>query len=225
MKLLLVNPNTNAATTAAMLAIAQEHAPPGGEIIGVTAPFGVPLITEPDALEEAGRAVETLFETPFPAEIDGVILAAFGDPALEPLRRRLACPVTGIAEAGMLEAATPQRAFAVVTTTPALVGSIAGLAERYGLGRHYLGTELVAGDPLAVMKDPVALPRALEAACLSAIRRWKPEALIIGGGPLAVAARAIASLIPVPLIEPVPAAVRLAIRRATQASEAKWRSA
>ncbi len=55
MKLLLINPNTNAATTEAMRRIAQESAPPGVTILAKTAPFGVPLITESVACGIARR--------------------------------------------------------------------------------------------------------------------------------------------------------------------------
>jgi Asp/Glu/hydantoin racemase len=41
---------------------------------------------------------------------------------------------------------------------------------------------------------------------------------VIGGGPLAAAAEALAPRLPVPVIEPVPAAVRAAVRRAREAA-------
>ncbi|WP_239519851.1 aspartate/glutamate racemase family protein, partial [Stenotrophomonas maltophilia] len=78
-------------------------------------------------------------ETP-PKGLNGVIVSAFGAPALQNLRQHMTVPVTGIAEAGMAEAAAGGRRFAVVTTTPNLVTSIAGLAERYGHGPAFLGT-------------------------------------------------------------------------------------
>jgi allantoin racemase len=37
--------------------------------------------------------------------------------------------------------------------------------------------------------------------------------VVIGGGPLALAARALSATAPVPLVEPLPAAVRLALTR------------
>ena len=51
---------------------------------------------------------------------------------------------------------------------------------------------------------------ALEQACNEALGKSgiKPASLIIGGGPLALAARALADRMPVRLIEPVPAAIR-----------------
>jgi Asp/Glu/hydantoin racemase len=92
------------------------------------------------------------------------------------------------------------------------VDSIAATASVHGhIG--FAGTWLTRGEPAALMADPAALRAALHAACLAAIAESGADALVIGGGPLAVAARALAGAVPVPLIEPVPAAVRLSIAR------------
>ncbi|MGP9820741.1 aspartate/glutamate racemase family protein [Salinarimonas sp. NSM] len=208
MRLTLVNPNTSRATTDAMVAIAAEVA--GLPVRGVTARFGAPLIADPQALAVAAQAVEALADD-LAAELadgDAVIVAAFGDPGLAALRARLSCPVTGIAEAGMAEAAAHAPRFAVVTTTPALAPSIAANAQALG-HEHFVGTFVTPGDPLAIMADTDALVAALEAACRRAIDDGGADAIVIGGGPLAVAARRLAGRLPVPLVEPVPAAVRL----------------
>jgi Asp/Glu/hydantoin racemase len=210
MRLILVNPNTNAATTAAMTAIAAEAAGAAATVEGLTAPFGVPLITQPAALSVAADAVAAL--APALSGADAVIVAAFGDPGLMRLRAALPVPVTGIAEAGMAEAAAGGRRFAVVTTTPALVDSIAATAAGYG-HTGFAGTWLTPGEPAALMAEPAALRDALHGACLAAVAEGGAEALVIGGGPLAVAARALPDAVPVPLIEPVPAAVRLSLAR------------
>ena len=130
----------------------------------------------------------------------------------------LPCPVTGIAEAGMAEAGAGGRRFAVATTTPDLRDSIAATAARHGHG-SFAGTWTTPGDPAALMADADALVRALEAACRAAIAEGGAEAVVIGGGPLARAARALAGTLPVPLIEPVPAAVRLSLVRLRRESQ------
>lgn len=213
MKLLLINPNTNVRTTEAMLDIARASAPDGVEIVGMTARTGAPLITNPAALREAAVAVEALLEPGAPAGVDGVIIAAFGDPALSALRNRLAIPVTGIAEAGMAEAGQGGRRFAIVTTTPDLTESIAAAAKRYGHDSTFLGVELTGGDAVRVTNDPDLLPGALRSACQRAIARLGASAIVVGGGPLAISARRIATEVSATLIEPVPAAVRLAVKR------------
>jgi Asp/Glu/hydantoin racemase len=212
LQLLLVNPNTNVATTERMVEIAREAAPPGVVIEGATAGFGAPLITEPGALAIAADAVEALVQSADTRRFDGVIVAAFGDPGLDRIRAIVPFPVTGIAEAGMAEAAAGGRRFAVATTTPDLVASIEGLASRYGHAAFFIGTYLTTGHLEALMREPERLADALEDASREAIAAGA-EAVVIGGGPLAVAARTIAPRIPVPIVEPIPAAVGLAIAR------------
>jgi allantoin racemase len=89
---------------------------------------------------------------------------------------------------------------------------IAGTAARYG-HRGFAGTWTTSGDPAALTADPPALEAALAACVDEAIREGGAEAIVIGGGPLAVAARALMATSPVPLVEPVPAAVRLSLAR------------
>jgi allantoin racemase len=209
----LVNPNTSEATTATMVRIAQAEAGARATVVGVTARFGAALITEPEALAVAAQAVAAL--APELAEADAVIVAAFGDPGLDVLRAALPRPVTGLAEAGMAEAAAGGRRFAVVTTTPDLRDSIAATARRYGHA-GFAGTWTTPGDPAALTADPPALLAALDAACRRAIGEGDAEAIVIGGGPLAEAARALAPRCPVPLIEPLLAAIRLSLVRLAQ---------
>lgn len=212
-RLLLVNPNTNVATTETMRRIAAEAAPTGTAVEALTAQFGAPLITDAVALSVAADAVAALADRIAALAPQGVIVSAFGDPGLAALRERLACPVTGIAEAGMAEAAA-SGPFAVATTTPDLVSSIAAAARGYGHGAAFLGVTLTVGDVHAVMADAVRLEAALETACREAVDRLGARAVVIGGGPLAEAARALAGRIGVPVVAPIPAAVRLAYRRA-----------
>jgi len=215
--LILVNPNTSQSTTAMMVDIALDAVDPGVSVDGMTAEFGVPLITHETALDEASRAVAALAPAIQDRKPSGVIVSAFGDPGLDVLRESLDCPVTGIAEAAMAEAAVDDtgqpRRFSVVTTTPLLAASIAARATRYGHGEVFAGVRLTPGDPATLMADPAAVTEALALTCEAAIRLDGAQALVIGGGPLALAARALRPRFIVPIIEPIPAAVRLALKR------------
>ena len=210
MKIALVNPNTSASTTAMMVAIARRTLPPGAEVTGITATFGAPLITDTKALDIAAQAVVALADRL--DGYDGVIIAAFGDPGLLALRALLPCPVTGIAEAALREAAGNGRRFAVATTTPGLRAAIAQQAASLP-GARFAGTFITPGDPHHVMADPARLVAALQQACDAAITQGRAEAVIIGGGPLGAAADALRDRLPVPLIAPIPAATRLLCAR------------
>lgn len=213
-RLLLVNPNTDAGTTATMRFLAQAAASAGTMVEALSAPYGVPLITNEQALATAAQAVSALAGQIATNMPDGVIVSAFGDPGLEALRLRLTCPVTGIAEAAMRVAGSGGRPFAVVTTTPDLVGAIEATARAYGHGEALRGVVLTKGDVHAVMADHDRLVDALAEACARAIKRLSVQALVIGGGPLGLAAQQLSDRFPIPIIAPIPAAVRLAQRRA-----------
>jgi allantoin racemase len=92
MRLLLVNPNTNAATTEAMLSIAREVAPDGITVEGATALFGESLITDVKALAIAAEAVEALLTPPRVAGIDGSSLRPSAIQASLAFEERCQCP-------------------------------------------------------------------------------------------------------------------------------------
>jgi len=83
----------------------------------------------------------------------------------------------------------------------------------YGYRDRFTGVRLTPGDPVALTADREALTEALGAACREAVELDGAQALVIGGGPLALAARALKGRFTVPIIEPVPAAMRLALKR------------
>ena len=194
-----------------MVEIATAVASPATSVVGATAAFGVPLITDEDQLATARDAVVALAADIAP-DVRGIIVSAFGDPGLHDLKRLLAVPVTGIAESAFLEASQSGEAFAVVTTTPKLVVAIGRMVDRMGLAERFVGTFLTEGDAAEITNDPQRLPGALGRASQHALAAGA-RSIVIGGGPLAVAARAIAGTLPVPVIEPIPAAVRHIERR------------
>ncbi|MCW0000989.1 aspartate/glutamate racemase family protein [Pararhizobium sp. YC-54] len=212
--LLLINPNTNVVTTQEMVEIARKTAPVAQAVEGVTVLRGSPLIYDDEMLSVSASAVAELAKTLDLNRYSGIIVAAFGDPGIDALRRLSPVPVTGIAEAGIIEAAGNGRRFSIVTTTPDLVCAIHKRVEGYGYGDAFTGVRLTEGDVIALMSDPARLENSLMDACAAAIADDGAEAIIIGGGPLAVHAVALSPRFSVPIIEPVPAAVRLVITRA-----------
>ncbi|TCP42258.1 aspartate/glutamate racemase family protein [Rhodovulum marinum] len=196
---LLMNPNTNMATTAAMVRIAADILP---GITGWTAPRGPEIIVTEAALDAAALVVAG---ADLPA-VRGVIVSAFGDPGRDALARRLACPVIGIGEAAACEARQAGR-FAVVTITAGLQGRIDALMQGCAENATYLGCYLTEGDPIDLMADPDALDTALLAASEQAAAAGA-RTVIIGGGPLGEAADRLESCAPVPLVAPIRAAAR-----------------
>ncbi len=213
MRLLLINPNTNQATTATMQRIAQAAAPAGVVIEAATVTHGAALLTNEALLAMGAVATEALVASTDLSPYAGIIIAAFGDPGLDACRALAPIPVTGIAEAAMEEAAAFGR-FAIATTTTDLVEAIARRLIAYGHADRFAGTWLTPGDAAALMADPARLEAVLGQVVAEGIAASAPDAVIIGGGPLAAVAERLRPRFTVPLVEPVPAAVRLAVSRA-----------
>ncbi|MGY8633460.1 aspartate/glutamate racemase family protein [Bradyrhizobium sp. 14AA] len=214
LRILLINPNSLEATTAMMVAIARSAAAAGFEIIGATAMRAPPMIVSAEALDAAAPEVVEIAGA-HQNLCDGMIVAAFGDPGLAGINSALRLPAVGIGESSMLEAAEGGRRFGVATTTPLLKAKIDALPEALGLQSHYTGTRFADGDPQALMRDPALLRDALAGAVEACIAQDGAEAVIIGGGPLGEAARELQPMFAVPVIAPIPSAVRRIIRLVT----------
>jgi len=206
-RILLINPNSSTETTDMMVAIAQAVAADGVTVVGATAHRSPAMIVEPHALTAAeGEVVEIGIARA--AAVSGIMVAAFGDPGCNQLRARVDIPVVGIAEASMLEAASPNRRFGVATVTPRLAEAIAARAVGLGLGDLYTGIRLTQGDPQRLAADSERLIEALSEAIARCIGDDGAEAVIIGGGPLGRAATVLAARFNTPIIAPIPAALR-----------------
>ncbi len=212
-RIALLNPNTDRRTTEAMTAIARNCLPLGLVIEGRTVQTGAAMITTEDALDAAAKVVTVEGISIAEEGFDGIIIGGFGDPGLEMLRPCVSVPVVGIAEAAMTEAGCGGRRFSVVTVTPELIVSIRNSASRYG----YEGQLASVRTAPEVPKDMLAKLSLLETMLLDlsrvAIRDDGAEAIVIGGGPLAPAAPFVASMLPIPIVNPVCAAVRLMDQR------------
>ncbi|GHD02870.1 hydantoin racemase [Pseudorhodoferax aquiterrae] len=206
-KVLLINPNTSAATTAMMAELARAALPPALALCSATAARGAPMITSDAELATAVDEVLAIGVREAPG-VAAIVVAAFGDPALALLRARVAVPVVGIGEASMQEAAAGGRRFGVATTTPGLAESIAQAVARLGLSAQFSGTRIPKDDPLRLAADPGLQDRLLGQAVRTCIEQDGAQAVVIGGGPLAQSAARLAGQFGVPVVSPVAAAMR-----------------
>ncbi|MGJ5177655.1 aspartate/glutamate racemase family protein [Bradyrhizobium oligotrophicum] len=211
-RILLINPNSSAATTAMMVSIAAACCAGRAEVAGATATRAPAMIVDAQALAASVAEVVDIGRA-HRDDCDGIIVAAFGDPGAAELRRLVPLPVIGIGEASMREAGQGGRRFGVATVTPALVASIARLAGALGLSAQFTGTRLTDGDPAALAADPARLVEALTEAARACIDQDGAEAVIIGGGPLAQAADRLQPEFAVPIIKPIAAAVAQLLQR------------
>ncbi len=213
-RILLINPNSLEATTAMMVAIAKSVVTGGFDIVGATATRAPSMIVAPDALDAAAPEVEEI-ALAHRSSCDGIIVSAFGDPGLAGIKAAMKLPAVGIGKSSMLEAAGGGRRFGVATTTPLLKAKIDARPDALGLRSHYTGTRFAEGDPEVLMRDPARLRAALAGAVEACIAQDGAEAVIIGGGPLGEAARELQPMFTVPVIAPIPSAVRRIIRLVT----------
>lgn len=207
-RILLLNPNTSPATTQMMVDIVQSHCSADTLVHGMTAISGVPMITTPAELAASAAQVIAMWQQAADQQWDGIVIACFGDPGVAQLRLRAQCPVIGICEAALREAAAGGRRFGIATTTPDLAEVIHTFATEWGLASQYTGLRATQGDPLALVRQRHALDAALLRTVADCATLDGAQVVVIGGGPLGQSAQALAPLSPIPLIAPLAAAAR-----------------
>lgn len=208
-RILIVNPNVTEPITVTMVEEARRTAAADTEIVPATARFGTLYIENRVEAAIAGHAVLEALAEHAPG-CDAAIVAAFGDPGVFAAKEMLDIPVIGISEAAFLTAYTLGRRYAIVCLTPRL-----GVWYRECAEEHGLAGRLVAVRPLDVPPSDITTAkeetgRRLVEACLEVIERQGAEVVIMGGGPIAGLARTVAHEIPVPVLDGVTCAVRLA---------------
>ncbi len=209
MKLLLINPNITAAMTDLMAAEARRFASPGTEIVAATAAFGTQYIENRAEAAIASHAVLDVLAR-HAACCDAAIVSAFGDPGLGAAREFADIPVLGIEESAILTAWMLGRRYSIVCLTPRLRRWYIECAEEHGLaGRLASVRALDIAIPDITRAKEQCHARLLEE-CTLAIEQDEAEVIIFGGGPIAGLAREAAESIPVPTLDGVSCAVRLA---------------
>jgi allantoin racemase len=175
----LINPNSSTATTATLTAIAQQALGPRYHVHGITARTGPALIQTEAALRNAAHEVLTITRQLITnqAAPDAVIVAAFGDPAVDDIRRTTAI---GIAEAAIREASAHGRRFGIATTTPGLVDAITAKIAALGAQPSYTGIRLTQGDLERLLTAPDLLHQHLLNAARACVHLDHADAVIIG---------------------------------------------
>jgi Asp/Glu/hydantoin racemase len=208
MRILLLNPNTTAAVTDLLFAAGSKAASPGTELIPATAPRGVPYIaTRAEAQIGGAIALEMLAEA---GSVDAAIIAAFGDPGLFGARELFAFPVVGLAEAAMLTACMVGRRFAIVTFAGALAPWYEECVAMHGLTSRCAGIRTLDGSFQSISEVQAEKEDLLVTLANRAVEQDEADVVILSGAPLSGLAAKVRDRIPVPVIDPVAAAVRQA---------------
>lgn len=209
MRILLLNPNTSERITDRLAAAARRVAAPGTALVPLTAPRGMPYISSRAEAQIGGAiALEMLAE--HQAGADAAILAAFGDPGLLGARELFDIPVVGLAEAATLTACMLGRRFAIVTFAGTLASWYEDCVEMHGLAGRCAGIRTLSGAFASVADVADEKEAELVELMTHTASETRADVLLLGGAPLAGLADRIKTRIPVPLVDPVQAATKLA---------------
>lgn len=207
-RLLVINPNSNAAITAQVQTLADRvlDADVKATVVGLP---GAPLAIQSPADRAAAepRAI-TRIEQGVAEGYDGFVLACFDDIAISQ-RGRIPHPIVDAVDASFSLARTVARRFTVVTTFDAAVPRIQALAERHGLADICTVRAAGVGVSAAAELAPAALAR-LHLAIDAAIREDRAEAIILGSGALAGRGSVLIEGRGISVIDSIEAALRLA---------------
>jgi len=213
--IVLINPNSNARATEAMVALARLETADVVKVVGRSNQDAPPLLTTPqDMIDAAPGVVAIGVEVAQDDRVAAIIVSAFSDPGLEALRAAVDIPVVGIGEEVFHEAARGDRAFGIVTVTPdeGLIESFRQKAVSLGYEHLYRGVRVTSGDPLALVESPQKLDAALAQAVQESINKEGARAVIMGGGPLSASALRLQPQFEVPLVVAVSTAARAAVK-------------
>lgn len=209
MRLLFINPNTTTHLTEMGARIARGVARPETEIVPSTGRFGARYISTRAAAAIAGHAALDCYARDGKG-VDAVLIACFGDPGLFALRELASVPVIGMAEASCHMASTQGRKFSIVTGGQAWGPMLQEFVAAIGLSAKLASVRTVTATGADIAADPEGALASLARTCQMAVNDDGAEAVILGGLGLAGLAAKIAADVPVPLIDNVVAAVRMA---------------
>lgn len=212
-RLLVINPNTNAAVTERVRAAVEVSASPGTTLDVVNPQHGPFAIETPEDRAAAVPHVLDLIHKSGGA-YDGFILACFDDIAIAEARRALAVPVISMAEAGIRAAAAFHARFDVVTTVQTAVPTIAALVAGYGMGdRCTVRATGIGVSETAAMTDRA---EAAFAVTVGACFKAGSGAIVLGSGAYAGRSQNLSHAFSMPFIDGLEAALAYCENAATK---------
>lgn len=206
MTFLILNPNSTASMTDAMVEAARLAAP-GRRVEGWTSHEGPPAIQGADDGEAARAPLLELVDKAVQTAPEGLAVGCFDDTALAEVRTRADCPVVGLGQASYVYCALRGWRFSVVTTLPVSVPIFEENIHAYGLG-GYLGRVRASAIPvLELDAAPEAASVRIHAEASRALAEDGIDAVVLGCAGMVAVTRALRSRLSCPVVDPVEAAV------------------
>ena len=216
LRYLLINPNTNPLTTQRLQDVLLPLIPQGVQLEVQTARFGAQYIACEASHAVAAHACLDAWaaqRSAAPDPLEGVLIGCFGDPGLFALREASGCPVTGLAEASFIQAAS-HGPFAIVTGGERWQPMLHRLAHNLGFGAQLRHIETVVPTGAELQADPDLAIRCLTQACQQAAKSGV-AAIIMGGAGLAGYAQILQPHSPLPLIDSALAGLHIMLSKAS----------
>ncbi|MBE1205125.1 aspartate/glutamate racemase family protein [Aminobacter carboxidus] len=208
MKLLVVNPNSTAAMTAKIAAMARAAASTGTEIVATNPATG------PESIEgyfdEAFSVPGMLNEIQRHPGMRGYIIACFDDTGLDAARCIADAPVIGIGEAAFHMAALLAHKFGVVTTLPRSIPAIENNLLRYGLSGRCAKVRAADVPVLDLEHGQEQVLAKISAEVTRLLDEDGAEAIVLGCAGMADLATTLSRRFGVPVLDGVACAVKLA---------------
>jgi allantoin racemase len=203
---LILNPNTSEGMTTDIEATARRVFLPPWNCIVACAPAG------PESLESwsdyylAGVAILPVVEQ-YP-NVDGIVLACFGDPGLYLLKESCSVPVVGIAEASISLAMLLGARFGILAGMRRAIELMDSMVRTYGLESRYAGTASLDMRVLDFAKERSATLSVLENASRR-LRERGAEVVLLGCAGLTAFVQDLQAKVEMPVIDPVEAGCRM----------------
>jgi allantoin racemase len=197
-KLLVINPNTTTDITGRMIDVGRELAPRGIMLVPQNGRFGARYISDRPSFVVAGHAALDAYAI-HAGQVDGVLLACFGDPGLMALQEIAGVPVLGLAQASFAAAGAGGRRFGIVTGGVRWRPMLEQLAGELGHADSLACIETLTMTGGEIAADPDGAIAALAEACSAAAGRGA-EAVILGGAGLVRLAARVQPLVQVPVV-------------------------
>jgi len=203
---LIINPNTSLSMTAGIQdTVKQIFSPPWSYRV-VNAPAGPESLESWRDYQLAGVTVMPLLEEH--KDVDGVVLACFGDPGLFALKEISSVPVIGIAEASISLALLLGGKFGILAAMKRAISLMDSMVGTYGLWSRYAGTVALDMRVLNLEQDHQGTLAVLERASSDLAAR-DADVLLLGCAGLTGFSRDLTQMVPVTTIDPVEAGCRM----------------
>ncbi len=149
-------------------------------------------------------------------QVDAIVVNCFGDPGVEAAREITRTPVIGAGDSAMTFATLWGHRFAVVTVMDTLVTLVEEKCARMGIGSRLAGVRTIDRPVLELQSDLEGLMESLARESVSAVKEDGAHVIVLGctgltGLGVWVRAALEAQNLQVPVIDPLPTAVNLAV--------------